>query len=869
MGIRGVFLLLSCMVGTLGVAGASEALEIDFSGLKAMDSASQTQVRNFIEATYQKLPARLREHFSGGTGIGPTEIRISFSQLSGETPLPPLECPVIDDMGPAQRLRGLYRDQRKRLGLRNEEPSGIRYDGGVYSVFQWDSSSRRSNIELHPDLAAMMIGKSTPAQRLSCRGTTSATTAQETLVHNFARSYDASRFSGAVERDYVTDPKSTCTSLDPKLITPQNRLIWSPAVLECVDLHESLTSVSERKRYRVLAGDWDGRPGQYDKTRFAVWPRAVNPYAFAGDVQTHFAYHMEKFLLDPEFACRMPLLHEYLSAQFGDPFDAILTGRCEVNTTIRLLTSEPDDSGTKTLKLQEYNLNPGNIAGIQYFRAGQGDGGISSAFGHSMYRLVAKTDGNFSGPRCDKEMCDLIFNHRATSREMRMDNGRAAFGGYPSQLLVAPVDEILEEYGDGELRDVYNIPLGRMTDKGFEPMSDLDKRRFVYAGLEQYWTYLGRYTFLSNNCADEAMRLFSISTDHPGMQFANILTPADINQKVFEKLGFTDPNFMKSVREPSILNRAVDKISFWEKWNGQNRREYEKRWKAIDSNPLVEKSRRYELYRGIADLFNLERRWLNGDAKDKPLDVDRVRKELKSWIELATVAKKADDTCQVNGAALTQEQKVALADSRIRMFRDRYDRLMSKMAGEFSRTKKREVWEDMYRLNQIYFLSMYYADRQRQKGIGELAVGLAYKIGAPSGKPEDLCVSGMDQEFDEARPKLIRQRIEQYRQFEMELQPYAAVSVQPGYGIPLEKDLTPGRVLQVKANAQLVRQRELVELLRNEIGVDYLIWFRVKQFAKDLCEERIAKNLIKDEAPNCQLLFPEVYAIEAQKGKTP
>jgi hypothetical protein len=90
------------------------------------------------------------------------------------------------------------------------------------------------------------------------------------------------------------------------------------------------------------------------------------------------------------------------------------------------------------------------------------------------------------------------LSYRANVADLVIDYWGGIFGKYPSQLFVYTLSEDIEEYTKGELRELRSLPI---------ELSETEKLGFIHQAQEQYWAYLGRYYFLSNNCATEACDL--------------------------------------------------------------------------------------------------------------------------------------------------------------------------------------------------------------------------------------------------------------------------------------------------------------------------------------------------------------------------
>lgn len=850
--------LVLLIVAWHGVASANTQFSITVHGqhINSMSAPVRQAILNFVGETYAALPQRIRAQLQPSRF--PIDIR--FVPVSNQSPFSAVKCPVIEDMSVARALRQEFAAVAKQAGTNR-----IRYDGQLHT--RVSKTRDRFVIDVNSGfLEAVYDRNGVGSQKLPCGHKDAYTLAKAALVHGFVRAFDNTSYdrpedlaliSGRGERNCRELSRSARDLPDQKEL-----LLLNESSLRCLDLHSSSTVVSERKRYRVIGGGWnDGKPGEYNKTEFAVWPRAVNPFSFADDAQTHFAYHMEFFLLDPYFECRQPVIFEYFKQNFGDHFQSVRRGVCKVNTLMRVDTQD-STSGTTVVDLEYYDLNPQKVDQIYYYRAGSGDG-IASAFGHSMYRVSSKPGQDILVGGCaDNQFeanpdCDLVINHRANPMELRLDQGRAVFGGYPSQLLVAPVYDIMTEYGDSELRHIYRIPLGNKTARGFQPMNEPDKARFLYASLEQYWTYLGDYRFITNNCADEAMRLYQIASEHPGIQHANILTPRAIDQSVFDRLGLADLSVLEGIKETGFIT------GLWEKIFGKSQKRYLRQRRAVQDNDFVDESLRYTLYDAISDILELQdRRGKNGQPVNAE-HISVIEREMKRWVQMATISNKKEDICRINAQYATTAAKIQRVDQILGGIKGEYQTLMNRFEAEYNRSRSREAWENMYKVNYSYYLALYHAEVKRMSQLGNLAVQMGYEIGYPNNGKDMLCKGNFAWRVTPQRREQVKRLIDGYSALDKSVQPYSRLSVAPGYGIPLENEVASGQMFRAAAQRRADYLSAMISNMSGELGMDAALYNGIRKMRRDLCVDRQTKRLWKDSAPNCKCAFNDVYNAEA------
>ncbi len=241
--------------------------------------------------------------------------------------------------------------------------------------------------------------------------------------------------------------------------------------------------LSDNKQFLNLAGWQEGFWGPNQKN--TLRDRSPDPYEFSSPRET-LAVNFEYFLLDPEFRCRRPALNQFFESHFDwVPFEA---GHC--STEQRVFLSQSGEAR---------DLDPSRVYQVHYLFAARGEK-MMSRWGHAMYRLVVcAPEREQVGPDCLKDLHHhLVLSYRANVADLVIDYWGGLFGKYPSQLFVYTLSEIIEEYTKGELRELRSLPIRLNSD---------EVRAFVQQSREQYWAYLGRYYFFSNNCATEACDL--------------------------------------------------------------------------------------------------------------------------------------------------------------------------------------------------------------------------------------------------------------------------------------------------------------------------------------------------------------------------
>ncbi len=306
------------------------------------------------------------------------------------------------------------------------------------------------------------------------------------------------------------------------------RLALATCLHEVLHIYDQLTRVSETPAYRHL--QQFARQGTLPKLRAHNQLRARSPdvYEFQ-DIAENLAVNFEYFILDPEFKCRRPAVYEHLSRELGvQPF---FSYACAVNTLVY--------AGD-----QAVYIDPQRVYQIHYLFAGRGKG-IASRFGHSMFRIVSCAPTRTRvDERCLEDLHDhVVLSFVANLREdLRINAWKGLTGKYMSQLIIRPLTEVLNDYTEIDHRDLQSVPL---------QLTAHEIQQFIFHALELYWGYSGRYYFLTNNCADESLRLVQSTLMSRAVQAIEILTP----------LGLRDELIKKRVADSSVFAERATALS--------------------------------------------------------------------------------------------------------------------------------------------------------------------------------------------------------------------------------------------------------------------------------------------------------------------
>lgn len=263
--------------------------------------------------------------------------------------------------------------------------------------------------------------------------------------------------------------------------------------------------------------------------------RSPNPLEFKSP-EDSFAVNYEFFMKDPEYKCRRPSYYNYFSHLLKkNPFE---NSECKMNHKVTLIS----ESSTGSSPMVARDIDPSRIYQIHYLFAGKGKQ-MMSRWGHAMFRLVLCAPGKPVGPDCLNDYSQhVVVSYRANVEDMNIDYTKGMNGAYASQLFLMNMSEVVAEYTKGEFRDIISLPM---------QMSRSEITLFTDKLLENYWSYKGRYYFLTNNCATEAMNLLrSAFPDNAKMQTANIVTP----------LGLYDFLVKNNITNTDLLNDTKNAV---------------------------------------------------------------------------------------------------------------------------------------------------------------------------------------------------------------------------------------------------------------------------------------------------------------------
>lgn len=245
--------------------------------------------------------------------------------------------------------------------------------------------------------------------------------------------------------------------------------------------------LSRDPRLRDLAG-WPRRRLLPGRGTNAMRDRSPDPYELTNP-REFVAVNLEHYVLDADYACRRPALAAWFQARLGP---APLS-RVACDARVPLLQGEGEDG-----QLGWLALDPSRVYAIDYLFA-EGNDAPMSRWGHTMLRLVICAPGRAPGPDCRLDLAwHRVLSFRAFVDDVQISSWRGVTGGYPSRLFVLPLEQVIDEYTQVELRGLASIPLA-LDRRGIDAV--------VAQAARLHWSYDGRYAFIGNNCAVETWKL--------------------------------------------------------------------------------------------------------------------------------------------------------------------------------------------------------------------------------------------------------------------------------------------------------------------------------------------------------------------------
>ncbi len=462
------------------------SLRLNSRGVAPMETHA---IEKFLEQARSHLPSRLKSTLD-------RVVTVHFVKLEDSRPIQIPKC-IGDQPDPDAKSQVLAYVRRGLLQDR----------------------SKLSDLYLNENLKPLIVGGESAAPTYGCGHRNLYRLALASTLHEIGHLYDFADLKSPQEKRFLQQC-SAQTALPGK--GPQT----GPSP-ECIRLKNRLT-VSNRADFLDLMG-WV-ETGLIFHTRGQsnqLTLRSPDPYEFK-NWRESFAVNLEYFLLDPEFACRRPAVHSFYQKHFGiDPH--LATRNCTPQTTIAV--SGAMGSG----QVLTADLNPARVLEIHALFAGKGPQ-LMSRWGHSLYRIViCAPERREVGPECLNDVAHHIaISFRANVSDSSISYWKGLRGEYPSMLFAQPFLGVIEEYNKSEFRELTSLPL-RLT--------PAEKTFFLHRALEAHWEYGGRYKFITNNCATEALNFLKGTLGETRLNRKHPLSPLGLHETL-QKLGIVDASVL-------------------------------------------------------------------------------------------------------------------------------------------------------------------------------------------------------------------------------------------------------------------------------------------------------------------------------------
>ncbi|QHG86928.1 DUF4105 domain-containing protein [Xanthomonas sp. NCPPB 1638] len=278
------------------------------------------------------------------------------------------------------------------------------------------------------------------------------------------------------------------------------------------------SALSRDPRLRDLAG-WQVRPWRIGRGANQFSDRSPDNYERHSPAE-FVAVNLEHFVLDPEYACRRPALAAWFAQQLGPPQD---TASCM--PALPYLQAD-NDAGAMSLLM----LDPARVYAVDYLLA-EGNDQPMSRWGHSMLRLVICAPGRAPGPACRLDLqYHRVLSFRAFVGDVQISSWRGLTGSYPSRLFVLPLNQVVDEYTQVELRALSSVPLA---------LTPGEIAALLARAAQVHWSYDGRYYFVSNNCAVETYKLLHDGVPRLAAAGLSSITPRGVRQRL-QRAGIAD-----------------------------------------------------------------------------------------------------------------------------------------------------------------------------------------------------------------------------------------------------------------------------------------------------------------------------------------
>ena len=152
-----------------------------------------------------------------------------------------------------------------------------------------------------------------------------------------------------------------------------------------------------------------------------------------------------------------------------------------------------------------------------------------------MIRLVICAPGRPRGEACRLDLEQhLVLSFRAFVNDVQLSSWDGLTGSYPSRLFILPLDQVINEYTQLELRSLSSLPLR---------LSREQIRQLVEHSVYLHWGYDGDYYFLTQNCAVETHQLLRNSLQIQALDGMDSILPSGL-LRLLAKRGWLDTSVL-------------------------------------------------------------------------------------------------------------------------------------------------------------------------------------------------------------------------------------------------------------------------------------------------------------------------------------
>ncbi len=474
----------------------------------------------FLKQAEKLLPPVVRDHLPPLTVVFkeresniPFLTSISTAKVTAASGLIPLSLPNCGEEG----AESASLEEEGDDGAPEEQPPVSASKG--HPLVYGDYNHKTHTIRLNPRFKLDLTTQNQENRMYRCGHGSMYRLLLATVIHETAHAYDFSNIRTSAEQKEF----AACAS--------DNRC---DAVKKFKNRH---LSVSDHPVFKKIVHD--------GLTKALASP---DPYERKNSYIEYFAVNFEFWIMDPiEFNKHRPALAAFFREYFGyDP----AVGRGQMKKQ-REVPTEQMGIMTKIPLIHyptfsEIDFAPNKVERADFFLIAAGSAG-ESRFGHVSFRFKMCKRSLQPGETCSAEdkAEDLVTTYAADLREATWVNPiKGLSGGYFSATSMVYLPTALDNYAYLESRTLEAYPL-KLTLR--------QKEKLVLQVLTDFWSFEGRYKFISKNCSTEARDILKsiLGVHHFASQYP--IMPMKLKE-VLIKENLIDP------KPIHVYTSAVEKI---------------------------------------------------------------------------------------------------------------------------------------------------------------------------------------------------------------------------------------------------------------------------------------------------------------------